>query len=69
MGHFRFSLRGLMVLIVLLGIALAALHFPTPLWASIWFSLPLGMLTLAIPAAIYGRGERRAFWVGFACCG
>ena len=69
MNRFRLSIRGVMVLVVMLAIALAALHFPTPFWANVWFSLPLGMLTLAIPAAIYGRGQRRAFWVGFACCG
>jgi hypothetical protein len=31
MRHFRFSIRGLMVVIVLLCLAFAALRFPTPL--------------------------------------
>jgi hypothetical protein len=58
-----------MVLIVLLGAAFAALRYPTPLWANMWFSLAAAASTLAIPAAVYRRGEQRAFWVGFAACG
>jgi hypothetical protein len=69
MHRFRFSIGGLMVLIVVMGVGFAALHFPTPLWGNVWFSFPLAALTLAIPAAIYSQGERRAFWVGFATCG
>lgn len=69
MRRFRFSVRGLMVLIVLLGTAFAGLRSPTPLWANGWFSLVLATLTLAVPAAAYCRDERRAFWVGFATCG
>jgi hypothetical protein len=69
MRHFRFSIRGLMVVIVLLCVSIAALRFPTPLWANFLFSLTVAALTLAVPAAIYRRGEQRAFWVGFAICG
>jgi hypothetical protein len=69
MRRFRFSLRGVMMMIVLLAAAFAALRFPTPLWANVWYSLTLATLTLAIPAAVYRRDERRAFWVGFATCG
>ena len=50
-------------------VAFAALRYPTPLWANVWYSLTLTALTLAVPAAVYRRGERRAFWVGFAVCG
>jgi hypothetical protein len=35
MKHFRFSNRGLMATIVLLGVAFAGLRFPTPLWANV----------------------------------
>jgi hypothetical protein len=69
MRRFRISMRGLMIAIVLLGTAFAALRMPTPLWANVWFSLVLATLTLAVPAVVYRRGERRAFWVGFAACG
>ena len=69
MKHFRFSIRNLMVVVVLLGIGFAALRYPTPFWANVWYSFTLGSLTLAVPAAVYRRGEQRAFWVGFAACG
>ena len=69
MKHFRFSIRGLMFVIVLMGIGFAALRYPTPLWANVWYSLTLASLTLAVPAAVYRRGVQRAFWVGFAACG
>ncbi len=69
MQRFRFSLRGLMVAIVLLGVAFAGLRSPTPIWANIWFSFSLVMLTLSLPAAVYRQGEKRAFWIGFASFG
>jgi hypothetical protein len=69
MRRFRFSISGMMVVIVLLCVAGAALRYPTPFWANIWFSLTLATLVLAVPAAVYRRGEQRAFWVGFATCG
>jgi hypothetical protein len=69
MRRFRFSIGSMMVLIVVLGVAFAALHFPTPIWANVWFSLALAAVTFAILAAVYSRGEQRAFWVGFATCG
>jgi hypothetical protein len=69
MRRFRFSLRALMVSIVLLGLAFAGLRSSTPLWANIWFSFSLAMLTLAVPVAVYRHGEQRAFWVGFATFG
>ena len=52
MRHLRFSIRDLMVVIVLLCVAFAALRFPTPLWANFWFSLNVAALTLAVPAAV-----------------
>jgi hypothetical protein len=69
MGRDHFEIRGLMVLIVLVAAAFAGLRTPSPLWANAWFSMTLAALTLAIPAAVYTQGGRRAFWVGFATCG
>jgi hypothetical protein len=66
---YQFSIRGLMSVMVLIAAGLAGLHYPTPLWANFWFSLPLAAVTLAILAAVYGRGQERAFWWGFAVCG
>jgi len=69
MRRFRYSLRGVMLAIVLFCIALAAMRFPTPFWANVCYSVTLAALTLAVPAAVYRHGEQRAFWVGFAACG
>jgi hypothetical protein len=69
MRRARISIRGLMTAIVLLAAGLAALRSPTPLWANLWFSLTLAALVLAIPTAVYCRGQDRAFWVGFASAG
>jgi hypothetical protein len=67
--RYRFSIRGLMAVIVLFAGAFAALRYPSRFWANAWFSLALGAVTLAIPAAIGGIGSGRAFWSGFAICG
>jgi hypothetical protein len=67
--RYRFSIRGLMGLIVLFAGAFAALRYPSRFWANAWFSLALGAVTLAIPVAIGCVGGDRAFWSGFAVCG
>ena len=69
MRRYSFSIRGLMAFIVILGVALLALRTPSRIWANACFSLALGGVTLAIPAAVASAAERRAFWVGFATCG
>jgi hypothetical protein len=69
MRSFRFSIAHLMLLIIIFGLGFAALHSPSALLASVWFSATLAALTLAVLAAVYRRGAQRAFWVGFASCG
>jgi hypothetical protein len=69
MNRMRFSIASLLVWVALLGVGIAALRSGSPLWANALFSLAIGMLTLAILAAVYRKGRRRAFWVGFASCG
>ncbi len=69
MARYRFSIRGLMIVIVVLALAFTALRTPSRLWANAWFTLALGGVTIAIPAAVANVGDRRAFWVGFAVCG
>src|SRR5262249_16472931 len=58
-----------MAVIVILGVALVALRTPSRIWANAWFSLALGGVTLAVPAALASVAERRAFWSGFAIAG
>lgn len=65
----RVSILGLLVWVALLGVGLAALKSPSPLWSAFLFSVVLATLTLSVLAAVYRRARRRAFWVGFATCG
>jgi hypothetical protein len=69
MRRYRFSIRGLMVLIVMLASAFAALRYPSRFWANVWFSTALAAVTLALPTALFSRDGERAFWTGFAICG
>jgi hypothetical protein len=69
MNRARFSIRGLMLAIVLMAAAFAALRTPSPFWANAWFSIALAGVTLAVPAALCTRDRERAFWCGFATCG
>lgn len=69
MRRYSFSIRGLMAVIAIVGVGLVALRNPSRIWANTWFSLALGGVALAIPAAVGSVGERRAFWSGFASVG
>jgi len=69
MRRFRVSIAGLLAGIALFGVGFAALLHPAPLWRNGLFSITMATLTIAVLAAIYRRGPRRAFWVGFATCG
>jgi hypothetical protein len=65
----RFSIASLLVVIGILGVALAALRNPSYLWANVTFSVAFALLIVAIINAIYGSGARRAYWLGFTICG
>jgi hypothetical protein len=65
----RFSLRWLLSLVAICGIGFAALRTPSALWANALFTAALAALTLAPVCVVYGRGQGRAFWAGFAVCG
>jgi hypothetical protein len=65
----RVSIAATMGGILFLAIAVAALSHPTLLWASLLYSLMLGILCLAAVGAAFGQGQRRRFWAGFAVFG
>jgi hypothetical protein len=69
MRRFRFTIAHLLLLVFFCGVGFAALRSASQLWANAWFSAALATLTVAVLAAVYRRGRRRAFWVGFASCG
>jgi hypothetical protein len=69
MRRSRISIAALLAGIALFGVAFTALIHPSPLWGDAFYSMTLATLTIAVLAAVYGQGPRRAFWVGFSTCG
>jgi hypothetical protein len=54
-----------MSLVLLVAMALAALRHPSPLLASVLYSLVLGLVCIAAFGALFGRGSQRRMWSGF----
>lgn len=69
MRRFRFSIAGLLILVMYCGVAAAALRASSAGWDSAIFGGTLLMLALAILRAIHARGLTRAYWQGFALFG
>ena len=69
MRRFRVSIAALLAGIALFAVSFTTLIYPSPLVANAYHTLTLGILTIGILGAIYSRGRRRAFWVGFSTCG
>jgi cbb3-type cytochrome oxidase subunit 3 len=69
MRHFRFHLGTLVILILLLGVGLAALRESNETWESSIFSITLGILLISILLAVHRTEKKRAFWLGFALFG
>jgi hypothetical protein len=69
MSRLRFHIATFVILILLLGVCLAALRESNEAWDSSIFSLTLGVLIISILLAIHRTEKRRAFWMGFALFG
>jgi hypothetical protein len=69
MKRFRFHLGTLVILVLLLGVGLAALRESSEVWDSSIFSITLGVLLISILLAIHRTEKKRAFWLGFALFG
>jgi hypothetical protein len=65
----RFTIAGLMGLVVVVAVGVAALRFASELWASILLMLTLGVLGAAVLAFHDRTRARRAWWRGFALFG
>jgi hypothetical protein len=65
----RFSILGLMGLILAFGVAVAALREANEVWSSVMPALVLILLGVAVLGAIYGRDAVRVGWLGFALFG
>jgi hypothetical protein len=69
MERLRFSLAGLMGLVLLLAVAMVALRSANTLWAALVAILVVGALIVAIPCIAQNTGGKRSFWIGFAFVG
>jgi hypothetical protein len=69
MARFRFSMRNLLLAVLVLSLALAVLQWDSEIIASIAFTAFLGLLALGVTGAFCRRGAARAFWIGFAVFG
>jgi hypothetical protein len=69
MRRFRFSVAGLMAVILLLAVGMAALRDPTILWASAIFTAAVILFAASLLAAMAHRGAQRFSWAGMAVFG
>jgi hypothetical protein len=65
----RFSIAALMWFVFVLGVGLAALRYPSKLWASFFFSITIGAMVIGSLGAIFHRRLPQKFWMGYAICG
>src|SRR5262245_44347955 len=69
MRNLRISIAGLMGIVPVAAVGLAALRNASPTWAGPTYLGGRGVLGLAILCAIYAQGARRAWWLGFCLFG
>jgi hypothetical protein len=65
----RFTIAGLMGLVVVVAVGVAALRFASELWAGVLLMLTLGVLGAAVLAFHERTGASRSWWRGFALFG
>jgi hypothetical protein len=65
----RLSISFLLVVVLLIGIGMAALTHPSDLWSSFLFSMVMVALHTSIVGILMIRGRPRAFWIAFAVFG
>jgi hypothetical protein len=69
MRRFRFHLGTLVLVVLVIGTGLAALHESNEIWDSVVFTLVLTVLLVSVLLAVHRTETRRAFWLGFALFG
>lgn len=67
--RFQFSIGRLLIAVTCVAIACVALRYATTMWSCVMNTLLVFTLLFAILGTIFGRGEQRAFWCGFALFG
>ncbi len=66
---FRFSIAGLMSVVVIASLTLAALRSGSSWWASATYLATRGVLALGLVGVFCGRADERAWWLGFTLFG
>ena len=66
MRSFRFTISGLMGIVVVVSLALAALRSSSSTWAGVTLLLATGVMSLGVVGAVCGRESERAWWSGSA---
>jgi hypothetical protein len=69
MRRFRFSIAGLLGVVLFIAVALAALRASTDAWDSGILGVALLSLLTATLLAVHRRDHQRAYWLGFALFG
>ena len=69
MRRFRFTIGGLILVVLALGVAFAALRQHSDAWDSALLGLDLLVLLTSILLSVHRRAEKKAFWIGFALFG
>jgi WD40 domain-containing protein len=65
----RFSLATLMIVVALVAVACAALHYATELWASALMTITVGLLLVGVLGACLREGPSRTFCLGWSIFG
>lgn len=69
MSPLQFTLRHLLVAVAFVAVGCAALLNANGWWVSGIWTCVVALLSLAALLAIFLRGQRQAFWIGFALVG
>jgi hypothetical protein len=69
MRRFRFTIAGLLTVVVFVAVGFAALREATDFWDSATFTLTVAALLVSILLAVHRARTKRAFWLGFAVFG
>jgi hypothetical protein len=65
----RFSIAGLMAVVLIFAVGFAGLRAGSALWASVMFTITVTLLAAAILGSAACRGPARMAWIGFAVFG
>jgi hypothetical protein len=69
MGQFRFTVSGLIGVVLFVGVAAAALRLATDAWDSAALATTVLSLLIAVLLTVHGSELTRAYWLGFALFG